>query len=264
MPKTLLVRTLLILPTYNEAENLETVLRSTRTALPDASVLVIDDGSPDGTADLGDQLAEKLGNIKVIRRSGKQGLGSAYRLGFRLGIEQGYDILVEMDSDMSHDPTALPVVVSGVKKGAALSIGSRYVSGGSIPHWSWHRRKLSLWGNLYAKRVLRLSAIDTTSGYRAYRASVVDEIDLTRVRADGYAFQIEMAYRVHMLGGEVVEVPISFRDRVLGESKMSSRIVFEALGLVSWWGLRDRLARRSPKAPIEFVPGTTELIERSA
>lgn len=258
------MRTLLILPTYNEAENLETVLRSARAAIPDASVLVIDDGSPDGTADLGDRLAEELGNIKVIRRSGKQGLGSAYRLGFRLGIEQGYDILVEMDSDMSHDPVALPVVVAGVKRGAALCIGSRYVSGGSIPKWSWHRRKLSIWGNQYAKNVLRFDPVDATSGYRAYRASVVDEIDLTRVRADGYAFQIEMAYRVHMLGGSIAEVPISFRDRELGESKMSSRIVFEALGLVTWWGLRDRLTKRTPKAPIEFVPGTTELVEKSA
>ncbi len=258
------MRTLIILPTYNEADNLDTVLRSVRLAIPDASVLVIDDGSPDGTADLGDELAGELGNIKVIRRSGKQGLGSAYRLGFRLGIEQGYDILVEMDSDMSHDPAALPVIVAGVKRGAALSIGSRYVPGGSIPSWSWHRRKLSLWGNLYAKKILRFDAIDTTSGYRAYRSSVVDEIDLTRVRADGYAFQIEMAYRVHMLGGTITEVPISFRDRQLGESKMSSHIVVEALGLVTWWGLRDRLAKRSPKPTIEFVPGSAEVVERSA
>ncbi len=258
------MRTLIILPTYNEAENLDTVLRSVRLALPDASVLLIDDGSPDGTADLGDELAEELGNIKVLRRSGKQGLGSAYRLGFRLGIQQGYDILVEMDSDMSHDPTALPVVVSAVKKGAALSIGSRYVPGGSIPKWSWHRRKLSLWGNLYAKHILKVDAVDTTSGYRAYRASIVDDIDLTRVRADGYAFQIEMAYRVHMLGGSITEVPISFRDRELGESKMSSRIVFEALALVTWWGVRDRIAKRTPKAPIEFVAGSAEVIERSA
>ncbi len=258
------MRTLLILPTYNEAENIELVLRAVRNALPDASILLIDDGSPDGTAEIAERLGEELDQIKVLRRSGKQGLGSAYRLGFRLGIEQGYDILVEMDSDMSHDPNALPVIVAGVKKGAALTIGSRYVSGGSIPSWSLYRRKLSLWGNLYAKKLLNLPSVDGTSGFRAYRAAVVDEMDLTRVRADGYAFQIEMAYRVHMLGGRVTEVPISFRDRERGESKMSSTIVVEALGLVTWWGVRDRLAKRKPKAPIEFVPGTTEIASASA
>jgi dolichol-phosphate mannosyltransferase len=257
------LRTLVILPTYNEAENLEVMLRAVRRASPEASVLVIDDGSPDGTGDLGERLGDELGQIKVIRRSSKQGLGSAYRLGFRLGIEQGYDILVEMDSDLSHDPAALPVIIAGVKKGSALTIGSRYVPGGTIPSWSWHRRKLSRWGNLYAQRLLKFPAVDSTSGFRAYRAAIVDDIDLTRVRADGYAFQVEMAYRVHMLGGEISEVPISFRDRELGESKMSSRIVLEALLLITWWGVRDRAARRKPKAMVEFIEGTTTAVVRS-
>ncbi len=257
------MRTLLILPTYNEAQNLEAVLRSARAAIPTAEILVIDDGSPDGTADLGDELAEELGQIRVIRRSGKQGLGSAYRLGFRLGLEQNFDILVEMDSDLSHDPASLPDIVAGVRGGAALTIGSRYVPGGSIPSWSLYRRLLSRWGNLYAKALLGFEPVDATSGYRAYSAAIVDEIDLSRVRADGYGFQVEMAYRIHMLGGKITEVPISFRDRELGESKMSNRIVVEAFSLVTWWGVRDRLSRARPVVHPEVQAQSTPL-NRSA
>ena len=178
-----------------------------------------------------------------MRRPAKSGLGSAYRDGFRQGLTLGYDVLVEMDSDLSHDPDALPALLDAVRDGASLALGSRYIPGGSIPDWSWHRRALSRWGNRYAARVLGMGIADATSGYRAYTAPALAEIDFHNVRADGYGFQIEMAYRVLRSGGTITEVPISFTDRVRGESKMSSRIVVEALVLVTGWGIRDRILR---------------------
>lgn len=230
-----------MLPTYNEAENIDDVLRKVREAVPEAGVLVVDDGSPDGTADLADALGEELGRITVMRRTEKNGLGAAYRAGFRWGLDEGYEALVEMDSDLSHDPAALPSILVALEHSADLVIGSRYVPGGSIPEWSWHRRALSRWGNRYAAGLLGLAVNDATAGYRAYRASMLERIDLDGVVADGYGFQIEMTYQVVALGGRIVEVPISFTDRVRGTSKMSSRIVVEAFGLVTWWAVRDRL-----------------------
>jgi dolichol-phosphate mannosyltransferase len=237
------VRALVVLPTYNEAENIEEVLRRLRAACPTAAVLVVDDGSPDGTADIAERLDAELGDIEVLRRPAKSGLGSAYRDGFRHGLQHGFDALVEMDSDLSHDPAALPALLAEVERGADLAIGSRYVAGGSIPDWSWHRRALSKWGNRYAAAALRIDVRDATSGYRAYSAEAMAKIDFQDVRADGYGFQIEMAYRVLRAGGHIREVPISFTDRVRGTSKMSSRIVAEALVLVTWWGVRDRVLR---------------------
>lgn len=238
------MRVLVVLPTYQEAANIAEVLRRLRAAVPAADVLVVDDNSPDGTARLAEQVGEEVGGVVVLRRPGKAGLGSAYREGFHRGLAEGYEALVEMDADLSHDPAALPALIDAVADGADLAIGSRYVPGGSIPNWSWHRRALSRWGNRYAAWALRLPVRDATSGFRAYRAAAVAKVDLDTVRADGYGFQIEMAYRVAGLGGTIVEVPISFTDRVRGASKMSSRIVAEALALVTWWGLRDRLRRR--------------------
>ncbi|MDG1365659.1 MAG: polyprenol monophosphomannose synthase [Acidimicrobiales bacterium] len=237
------MRTLVVLPTFNEAGNIDEVLRRLRSAVPDANVLVVDDSSPDGTADLAETISAELGAIDVLRRREKSGLGSAYREGFRYGLTSGYDVMVEMDSDLSHDPDALPSLLDAVNKGASLALGSRYIPGGSIPDWSWHRRALSRWGNRYAARVLRMGVADATSGYRAYTAPALAEIDFNSVRADGYAFQIEMAYRVLRGGGAIIEVPISFSDRVRGESKMSSRIVVEALVLVTGWGIRDRILK---------------------
>lgn len=238
------VPALVVLPTYNEAENITTVLQRVRAVVPDAHILVVDDGSPDGTADIADRIGAELGHIDVVRRAGKSGLGSAYRHGFGVGLAGGYAVMVEMDSDLSHDPGALPALLAAVDHGADLAIGSRYVPGGSIPKWALHRRLLSRWGNRYAGAVLGLAVRDATSGFRAYRADALAKIDLDAVRADGYAFQIEMAYRVARNGGRVVEVPISFVDRVKGTSKMSSRIVVEALWLVTGWGIRDRILRR--------------------
>ena len=238
------MRALLVLPTYQEALNLVEVLDRVRQATPDTQVLVVDDGSPDGTADLAEAHGTVIGGVEVLRRPAKSGLGSAYRDGFRWGLERGFDILLEMDSDLSHDPAALPSLLGAVEHGADLVIGSRYVPGGSIPAWSWHRRLLSRWGNRYAAGVLGLAVNDSTAGYRAYRATMLRRIDLDEVRADGYGFQIEMTYEVVRRGGSVVEVPIAFADRLRGESKMSGRIVVEALVLVTWWGLRDRMLRR--------------------
>jgi dolichol-phosphate mannosyltransferase len=237
------VRTLVVLPTYEEAENIAEVLRRVRAAVPAADVLVVDDSSPDGTAAVAKAAGHELGGIDVAIRPGKGGLGSAYRHGFKEGLDLGYDVLVEMDSDLSHDPASLPALLRAVEDGADLAIGSRYVPGGSIPHWSLYRRSLSRWGNLYAAALLRLDVKDSTSGFRAYRADVLRSIDLDQVRADGYGFQIEMAYRVAQLGGRIAEAPIEFRDRERGTSKMSMKIVGEALALVTWWGLRDRFAR---------------------
>jgi dolichol-phosphate mannosyltransferase len=237
------MRALVVLPTYDEAANIETVLRRVRTALPDGGVLVVDDGSPDGTADIAERVGAEIGGVHVLRRREKAGLGSAYRAGFRWGLDQGWDAMVEMDADLSHDPDALPGLVAPLAEGYDLVIGSRYVPGGSIPNWQRHRYLLSRGGNLYAAAVLGLSVTDSTSGFRAYRADMLRQLDLDRIRADGYGFQIEMCYQVVRHGGRVTEVPIRFVDRVEGRSKMSSAIVVEALALVTWWGL-GRLVER--------------------
>jgi len=236
------VRILVVVPTYNEAENIEQVLERIHEALPDAGILVVDDGSPDGTAELVDKVAVTLPDLHVLRRSEKSGLGSAYRAGFRWGLDRGYEACVEMDADFSHDPAALPGLVAPLSAGYELSIGSRYVAGGSIPNWSWHRHLLSWGGNRYATVVLGLGVADSTAGFRAYAATVLNRIPLDEVRAEGYGFQIEMTYQAKRAGAAITEVPIRFVDRVAGESKMSSAIVVEAFGLVTLWGLQ-RVAR---------------------
>jgi dolichol-phosphate mannosyltransferase len=237
------VRTLVITPTYVEAENIEEFLRRARAGVPDADILVVDDNSPDGTADIAEKVAAELGGIDVLRRPSKKGLGSAYRAGFAIGLEKGYDVLVQIDADLSHDPSVLPRLLGEVEAGADLAIGSRYVPGGEIPHWPWFRRALSRYGNLYAGIVLGTGVEDATSGYRAYRADTLKAIDYSTTRAKGYGFQMETAYRVHTWGGRIVETPIVFTDRVRGYSKMTWGIFAEELLLVTWWGVRDRLRR---------------------
>jgi glycosyltransferase involved in cell wall biosynthesis len=173
----------------------------------------------------------------------KTGLGSAYRAGFAIGLEKGYDALVQIDADLSHDPAILPSLLREVEAGADLAIGSRYVPGGEIPHWPWFRRALSRYGNRYGSFVLGTGVKDATSGYRAYRADTLKAIDYATTRAKGYGFQIETAYRVHLWDGRIVEVPIVFTDRVRGHSKMTWFIFAEELLLVTWWGVRDRILR---------------------
>jgi glycosyltransferase involved in cell wall biosynthesis len=238
-------RALIVIPTYEEHDNIERILPAIRRAVPDVDILVVDDSSPDDTASCAVELAERLGSIDVMVRPAKAGLGSAYRDGFRYGIERGYALLVEMDADLSHDPEALGSLLEPFERDPEVSlvVGSRYVSGGSIPDWSRGRRMLSQMGNRYASAALGFDVADATSGFRAYRTTALEAVDLDAVRADGYGFQIEMVYRVHMLGGKIVEMPIAFTDRTDGESKMSSSIVFEALGLVTGWAVRDRVLR---------------------
>ncbi len=232
---------LVVLPTYQEAENIRDILRRVRAAVPEAAVLVVDDGSPDGTADLAAEVGEELGQIDVLRRTEKSGLGPAYRAGFTWGMERGHDVLIEMDADGQHDPAVLPELIAATVAGADLAIGSRYVPGGAVPGWPANRRRLSKWGNRYIGLMLRMPVRDATAGFRAYRTAIIEKVGLERIRADGYGFQIEMAYEVSKAGGTIVEIPITFRDRTRGVSKMSPNIVTEALVLVTRWGVRDRL-----------------------
>ena len=239
------------MPTYLEVENIGTFLRRLREAVPTADVLVVDDSSPDGTADAAEVVAAELGQVDVLVRPAKNGLGNAYRAGFGRGLDKGYEVLVQMDADLSHDPFALPTLLQALDDGADFAIGSRYVPGGSIPHWPWHRRAMSRYGNLYTRFALRMPLSDATSGYRAYTADIVRAIDLVNTKANGYGFQIELAYRVSRHGVKVAEVPITFTDRVRGKSKMSWAIVAEEMWLVTGWGVRDRvrnLTRRSRAA----------------
>lgn len=239
------MRTLVVVPTYDEAGNIELLLRQLRAVVPDAGVLVVDDSSPDGTAALAEAVGRELGGVEVLHRPGKSGLGRAYREGFARALAERYEVVVQMDADLSHDPAALPALLAPLVAGSAdMVIGSRYVPGGSIPAWPWYRRALSRFGNRYATALLDIGAHDLTSGYRAYRAPVLAGIDLEAVRADGYGFMIELVYRAAKHDVRIVEVPITFADRVRGESKMSGRIVAEALLLVTGWAVRDRLRSR--------------------
>jgi dolichol-phosphate mannosyltransferase len=249
------MRVLVVVPTYCEAENIEQFLGTLRDSVPDADVLVVDDSSPDGTAQLAEKLGEKLGRIDVLSRGAKGGLGAAYRAGFQVGIDRGYDVLVEMDADLSHDPLVLPTLLQALENGADLAIGSRYAPGGSIENWPVFRSALSRWGNRYTAFVLGLPVADSTAGYRAYRADALRQADFAATQATGYAFQIELAYRVFRNSGKVVEIPIVFTDRVSGESKMSLRIAVEAITIVTGWALRDRVFRRGRPEVTEPEPG---------
>ena len=247
------MRSLVVLPTYNEAANITRILESVRHACPQAGVLVVDDSSPDGTADLVKHAAEDLGGIDLLVRPAKAGLGNAYKAGFGWGLEHGYEAFVEMDSDFSHDPADLPRLLAPLEAGQAeLAIGSRYVPGGAIPNWSVSRRLLSRCGNLYAKHALGLGVEDSTAGYRAYARTLLERIDFASVRADSYGFQIEMTYFSILAGAKVAEVPIRFVDRVEGDSKMSRHTVTEALlivtGLAARRLLRAALRRRGAPA----------------
>jgi dolichol-phosphate mannosyltransferase len=231
-------------PTLNEVENLDTLVHRIRAALEDAHILFVDDGSDDGTADKAEALGAELGGIEVLRRPHKMGLGSAYRAGHAIGIARDYDVMIQIDADLSHDPAALPSLLAAIDSGADLAIGSRYVPGGEVPNWPKRRLLLSVWGNRYAAFALGYGVHDSTAGYRAYRASILQRMNIESTHSTGYAFQIEMTYRALRAGGQIDEVPISFTDRVRGTSKMSSRIVAEAMVLVTLWAIRDRILRR--------------------
>ncbi len=242
------MRVTVVIPTYNEGDNIERVCRAVRQAAPTAAILVVDDNSPDGTADRAEAVAGEIGNLAVLRRPHKNGLGNAYRAGMRRAIDDGAEICVQMDADLSHDPAALPALIANVELGADLAIGSRYVPGGTTENWPARRRWLSRWGNRYVAGVLGLAVNDATAGYRAYRSSALATMDFESVTADGYGFQIEMTHRLVSRGGSVVEFPITFRDRTEGISKMSGGIVREAMLLVPQLWLRDFRGRRRRRA----------------
>jgi dolichol-phosphate mannosyltransferase len=235
------MKTLIIIPTYNEYENLESLLRSIFAYAPHTDVLIVDDNSPDGTGKLADQLHEDDARIQVIHRAGKLGLGTAYVAGFKYAISNGYDAAFEMDADFSHDPQYLPNFLRAIED-ADLVIGSRYVPGGATPNWSLARRLISGCGNIFARFMLGIPVHDCTAGYRCYRREVLESIDLDSIQSQGYAFQVELAYRVMQQGFTIVETPIVFMDRRVGKSKMSRKIVAEALLYV----LRTRLKRQTP------------------
>ncbi len=239
---------LVIIPTYNEADNIEPIVSRLRRAVPEAHVLIADDASPDGTGRLADGLAAHDPNVHVLHRAGKQGLGAAYVAGFRWGIERGYDVLVEMDADGSHQPEQLPAVL-GALRDADLALGSRWVPGGQVKNWPLSRRLLSQGGNTYTRLVLGIPLRDATGGFRAFRRRTLESIELDSVASQGYCFQVDLAWRAVRKGFRVVEVPITFIEREHGESKMSKDIVREALLMVTKWGITHRFGQLRTALP---------------
>lgn len=234
--------TVVCIPTYNERENLPRILTRLFDANPGVQALVIDDGSPDGTGAIADELAATDPRISVLHRTEKAGLGAAYRAGFGHALANGADVIVEMDADGSHAPEQLPSLLAALPN-ADLVLGSRWVRGGAVENWPLHRKLLSRGGNLYARLLLRVPIHDITGGYRVFRASTLRTIDYEQVASQGYVFQVDMAYRTLQAGLRVVEVPITFVERVYGDSKMSQRIVREAMLQVTRWGLRSLFRR---------------------
>ncbi len=225
-----------VVPTYNERENLAHLAAA--ILLHGYSVLIVDDASPDGTGEIADELAGDVPRVSVIHRAGKQGLGPAYAAGFDRALATGAEVVIEMDADFSHNPADLPSLVDAVRDGADVAIGSRYVPGGATPDWPLHRRLISRAGNLYARTMLGIPVRDATAGFRAFSAASLARLPYRSAQASGYGFQVEMAWRACQGGMTVVEVPITFRDRELGVSKMGTGIVLEAMWLVTRWGLR--------------------------
>jgi dolichol-phosphate mannosyltransferase len=232
-------RTLIIIPTYNEAENIERIVARTRAAVPHADILIADDNSPDGTGKLSDALAATDNSIHVMHRLGKEGLGAAYLAGFEWGINRDYDVLVEMDADGSHQPEQLPLLLDATTD-ADLVLGSRWVKGGKVVNWPKSREFLSRGGNLWTRIALGIPLKDATGGYRAFRRQTLLGLGLDNVASAGYCFQVDLAWRALKAGYRVVEVPITFIEREYGDSKMSRTIVAEALLLTTAWGIKHR------------------------
>lgn len=239
MSFTDLGRVLVVIPTYNEIANLQSIVDRLRSAVPEAHALVVDDGSPDGTGELADRIAAGDEQVRVLHRTEKAGLGAAYVAGFRSALDDGFDVVVEMDADGSHAPEELPRMLAALRD-ADLVLGSRYVAGGEVRNWPRSRQLISRGGNLYARTLLRFPVRDATGGYRAFRRAVLDAAKLDEVASQGYCFQIDLAWKTWREGFRVVEVPITFTERVAGQSKMSRAIVTEALWRVAAWGLTHR------------------------
>lgn len=238
------MRVLVVMPTYQEADSLPGMIARLREHAPEVDVLVVDDASPDGTGAIADAIAETDDAVSVLHRPGKQGLGVAYRAGFTVALERGYDVVVEMDADGSHLPEELERVLVPLRSGRAdLVIGSRWVAGGEVVNWPWHRRAISRGGTWYARRMLTLPVHDATAGYRALSATAVRRIELDEVASQGYCFQIDVTRRAQAAGLHIEEVPVTFVERAAGTSKMSGAIVREALWRVTLWGLTSRIQR---------------------
>ncbi len=237
-----MARTVMVIPTYNEAENLAEVVARVRRAAPEVDILVVDDNSPDGTGDLADGLAASDSQISVLHRSAKEGLGAAYIHGFRVALDAGYDAIGEMDADGSHQPEELPSLLAALEH-SDLVIGARWIPGGTVENWPWHRMLLSRGGNLYTRLLLGIRVKDATAGYRVFRRGTLEAIGLGRVQALGYVFQVELAYRTLQAGLRVTEVPIRFVERVRGDSKMTPEVARESLVRITRWGLSERLRR---------------------
>ncbi|MDQ1289011.1 MAG: dolichol-phosphate mannosyltransferase [Actinomycetota bacterium] len=242
-------RVLVIIPTYNERDNLPLIVGRVRAAVPTAHLLIADDASPDGTGQLADHLATDDPHIHVLHRPGKAGLGAAYLDGFDWGTRHGFDVLVEMDADGSHQPEQLPSLLERVTDGADLAIGSRYVPGGAVQNWPWHRQLLSRGGNIYIRLMLGIPVNDATAGFRAYRTTSLNTLALDDVESQGYCFQIDLTWRAARAGLRIDEVPITFVERAIGSSKMSQNIVLEALWRVFRWGINSRLGRLPRTTP---------------
>lgn len=244
-------RVVVLIPTYNERENLPRIVERLRASVPEADVLVIDDASPDGTGALADDLARGDRQVRVLHRSAKRGLGAAYLEGFSWALAQGYDALVEMDADGSHQPEQLPALVAALAD-ADVVLGSRWVPGGTVVNWPLQRKVLSIGGNLYSRLLLGMPVHDATGGYRIYRSSALRRMSLQDVSSQGYCFQVELVWRALGHGLRVVEVPITFVEREVGDSKMDNDVVREALLSITRWGVRHRLSqvrRRSRREP---------------
>nr|WP_028797445.1 polyprenol monophosphomannose synthase [Streptomyces purpureus] len=231
---------LVIIPTYNEAENIESIISRVRASVPEAHVLVADDNSPDGTGKIADELAGADDHVHVLHRKGKEGLGAAYLAGFRWGIDRGYGVLVEMDADGSHRPEELPRLLDALP-GADLVLGSRWVPGGSVVNWPKSREFLSRGGSLYSRLMLGVPIRDVTGGFRAFRRETLEGLGMDEIASQGYCFQVDLAWRTVKAGFRVVEVPITFVERERGDSKMSRAIVAEALWRVTAWGVGSRV-----------------------
>ncbi|MBU2697371.1 polyprenol monophosphomannose synthase [Pimelobacter sp. 30-1] len=239
----------MVIPTYNEADNLAWIVDRLRTAQPTVDVLVVDDGSPDGTGAIADRLAAADPQVHVLHRTAKGGLGAAYLAGFGWALEQGYDVIGEMDADGSHQPEQLHRLLTALRD-ADLVIGSRWVPGGSVVNWPWQREALSRGGNLYVRVLLGIDVRDATAGFRLFRRTTLAKLRLDEVRSTGYVFQTDLVSRTLRAGLTVREVPIEFVERVRGESKMSGQVAVESLKRITEWGLRERWARlRSERGP---------------
>lgn len=240
MPIEDLGRVLVVVPTYNEKENVKIITKGIREVAPSVHILVADDNSPDGTGDIADELAANDSNIKVLHRTVKAGLGAAYLDAFEYAKRENYDVVVEMDADGSHRPTDLVKILSALEN-ADVVLGSRWVNGGEVVNWPMHREILSRGGNIYTRLCLGIPIKDATGGFRAYRLSALAKMDIGNVQSQGYCFQVDMAWRAVKAKLRVVEVPITFIEREIGESKMSGDIVKEALWRVTVWGIQKRL-----------------------